>query len=124
MKIINIVLSVFVLLLISGCSEKSEIDNSYESIHCTLGDKDGNDKMELYYDFNDNKVYRFSIVNTYLLTDSIDVEKYEKGVSVTNAKYAGYSGKIWNNSKRRYDSDLSGYRNGSRIYGNRSGGSF
>ena len=100
MKIINIILSVFVLLLISGCSEKSEIDNSYESVHCVLGDKDGNDKLELYYDFNDNKVYRFSIVSTKLLDDSIDIEKYERIVADTNSKRAGYSGKVWHDNEK------------------------
>lgn len=72
----------------------------YESIHCVLGDKEGIEKMELYYDFNDNKVYRFSIVSTNALTDSIDIEKYEKAVTNTNAKYAGYSGKVWHDDEK------------------------
>lgn len=100
MKIINIILSVSFLLLTSSCSEKSEIENRYESIHCVLGDKNGTDKLELYYDFNDNKVYRFSIVTTKLLTDSIDIETYKRIVTDTNSKQAGYSGKVWHDNEK------------------------
>ena len=69
--------------------------NGYESIHCVLWDKEGIDKMELYYDFIDEKVYRFSIIGTNALSDSINVENYEKAMNATNEKYAGYSGKVW-----------------------------
>ena len=94
-----LVISAFSFLAFKSIKAASK-PNAYEPIHCVLEEKDSIDKMELYYDFNDNKVYRFSIVSTYALTDSIDIEKYEKGVSVTNAKYAGYSGKIWHDNEK------------------------
>ena len=43
---------------------------------------------------NDEVFYRFSIVSTNALSDSIDIEKYERAVTDANSKYAGYSGEF------------------------------
>ena len=49
---------------------------------------------------NDEIVYRFSIVSTNALSDSIDIEKYERAVTDANSKYAGYSEKVWHDNEK------------------------
>ena len=58
-----------------------------------------NDKIEIYYDFKDDSVYKYTIVITSPIQEDLDKEKQEQFISALNSQYKGLSSKIW------YDDD-------------------
>ena len=68
-------------------------------------------RMEIYYDFKDGQVYRYSIVNTNKLTENINIEAYKEMILNSNNKYKGFTGKFWTDNNvymttEIYDLDL------------------
>lgn len=68
-------------------------DNS--SIYCVMEDSLGENKMEIYYDFIDGEVYKFSIINTNKMTENVNVDAYKDSMKKLNDKYKGATGKFW-----------------------------
>ena len=66
-----------------------------KSIYCVMEDATKENKMEIYYDFKDGEVYRYSIVNTNKLTDNINVDAYKEMIQKSNDKYKGATSKFW-----------------------------
>jgi len=68
------------------------------SIYCVMEDASQENKMEIYYDFKDGEVYRYSIVNTNKLTENINVDAYKEAFLNSNNKYKGATSKFWNDN--------------------------
>lgn len=69
------------------------------SIYCVMEDAAQENKMEIYYDFKDGEVYRYSIVNTNKLTESINIDAYKETFLNSNNKYKGAISKFWNDNR-------------------------
>lgn len=109
--IIILVLIVLVILLgILFVRAERELKNN-TMIHCVMENNSKENKMELYFDFKDGQVYRYSIVNTNKLTDNINIDAYKQMLSNSNNKYKGATGKFWTDNNiyvttEIYDLDL------------------
>lgn len=53
------------------------------------------EKIEIYYDFKDGSVYKYTIVTTNPITKDVDREKQEQFITAGNLKYKGLIAKIW-----------------------------
>lgn len=71
-----------------------------DTIYCITENQEQNEKLEIYFDFKDKKVYRFSIIGTQNYSDSINIDRYIKSIDNTNKKYVGSLGKIWYDNKK------------------------
>lgn len=91
MKKIHIILIALVLLFISGCSENA---NNYEPVHCVFGNREKNDSIELFFDFKDKQVYRYSIFTVSKYNENINFDNYVKMTNNVNQKYVGAMGKV------------------------------
>ena len=79
-KIIIISVISILVLLISFFSVKYYLTNKKlkdnAPIYCISSSKDG--KMEIFFDFKDGEVYRYSIISTNKLTDDFDINRYKE----------------------------------------------
>lgn len=91
-----IVLVLGIVVVVVGMMLLFKKDES--SIYCVMEDTKQENKMEIYYDFKDGKVYRYSIVNTNKLTENINVEAYKEMMEKSNNKYKGATSKFWNDN--------------------------
>lgn len=64
------------------------------SIYCK-SETSQTDKIELYYDFKDGSVYRYTIVTTNPITEEVDRKRQEQFIDALNLKYKGIIAKIW-----------------------------
>ena len=64
------------------------------SIYCK-SETSPTDKIEIYYDFKDGSVYKYTIVTTNPITEDVDREKQEQFITAGNLKYKGLIAKIW-----------------------------
>ncbi len=91
--IIFILVIMLCLLSFKFLSINKELNNS-KSIYCVMNDN-GSNKMEIYYDFKNGMVYRYSIINTNEYNKNINVEIYKENFDKFNNKYKGAIQKFW-----------------------------
>ena len=80
-KIIYIIVIIFGISIALFCLMFLLINQNLKnnsSIYCIMEDDSKENKMEIYYDFKDGQVYRYSIVNTNKLTNKINIEAYKE----------------------------------------------
>lgn len=70
--VLVVLVSVGVFLAVRGSIAESKVED-YETLRCVMEDEDGIGKMEMYFDFNQKKVYRYSIISTNALNDRINI---------------------------------------------------
>ncbi len=109
-SIIFILLVVVILLGVMFWLTNQKLKNN-SSIYCVMEDNLKENRMEIYYDFKDGQVYRYSIVNTNKLTENINIEAYKEMILNSNNKYKGFTGKFWTDNNvymttEIYDLDL------------------
>ena len=100
-KIIHIIVIIFGISIALFCLMFLLINQNLKnnsSIYCIMEDDSKENKMEIYYDFKDGQVYRYSIVNTNKLTNKINIEAYKEMIQNTNNQYKGSTGKFWNDN--------------------------
>ncbi len=91
--IIFILVIILCLLSFKILSINKELNNS-KSIYCVMKDNSSN-KMEIYFDFKNGAVYRYSIINTNKYDKNIKVETYKEIFERFNNKYKGAIQKFW-----------------------------
>ncbi len=79
---------IITLLLLNLCKREEN-----QSIYCKTSSS--NDSIELYFDFNNNSLYRYSIITTNQITDEFDITIINKQTQINNEKYKGLISKIW-----------------------------
>jgi hypothetical protein len=79
---------IITLLLLNLCKREEN-----QSIYCKTSSS--NDSIELYFDFNNNSLYRYSIITTNQITDEFDISIINKQTQINNEKYKGLISKIW-----------------------------
>lgn len=91
--IIFILVIMLCLLSFKFLSINKELNNS-KSIYCVMNDN-GSNKMEIYFDFKNGMVYRYSIICTNKYNKNINVEIYKETIDKFNNKYKGAIQKFW-----------------------------
>lgn len=96
-----IILSIiFINNLKNKSNETDSIDHNAivsNAIYCKT-ETSPTDKIEIYYDFKDDSVYRYTIVTTSPIQEDFDKVKKEKlinSIETLNSKYKGLISKIW-----------------------------
>jgi hypothetical protein len=69
-----------------------ELQNN-KTIYCVMEDSES--KLEIYYDFKDSKVYRYTVISTNGYSSDINIDAYADNMSATNLKYKGVTNKVW-----------------------------
>ena len=99
-KTVLIIISVLALasitLNIVLISNQNAIDG--DAIYCKT-ETSPSDKIEIYYDFKDGSVYKYTIVITSPIQEALDKEKQAEFIAALNSQYKGLSSKVW------YDDD-------------------
>lgn len=80
--------------------------NENKTIYCVMEDLNNEGKMELYYDFKDNHVYRYSIISTYKMTDDFKIDVARDLANKSNEKYKGIIQNVWTDGKIRVSSEI------------------
>jgi hypothetical protein len=95
-KNLLIVVSILIVIIIGMgiklCFINKELQNN-KTIYCVMEDSES--KLEIYYDFKDEKVYRYSITNTQPYSEDINIDAYSNNANSSNLKYKGVTNKIW-----------------------------
>ena len=94
-----IILGIKVFLL------KEQLKNN-STIYCVMEDEKKENKMELYFDYKDGKIYKYSIINTNKMTDNINIDAYKQKMEDNNQKYKGATGKFWTDSNIYVTSEI------------------
>ena len=94
-----IILGIKVFLL------KEQLKNN-STIYCVMEDEKKENKMELYFDYKDGKIYKYSIINTNKMTDNINIDAYKQKMENNNQKYKGATGKFWTDSNIYVTSEI------------------
>ena len=81
-------IAIIITLLLNLCKREEN-----QSIYCKTSSS--NDSIELYFDFNNNSLYRYSIITTNQITDEFDITIINKQTQINNEKYKGLISKIW-----------------------------
>lgn len=105
--IVVIVLLVLVLsvLGVKYYSVRNELKDN-KTIYCVMEDPSNDGKMELFYDFKDNQVYRYSIVSTYKMTDDYKIDVAKELATKSNEKYKGIIQNVWTDGKVRVSTEI------------------
>lgn len=105
--IVVIVLLVLVLSIlgVKYYSVRNELKDN-KTIYCVMEDPSNDGKMELFYDFKDNQVYRYSIVSTYKMTDDYKIDTAKELAIKSNEKYKGIIQDVWTDGKVRVSTEI------------------
>ena len=105
--IIILILAVIVVALGIKTYTLNETAKNNESIYCVMEDKTQQTKMEMYFDFKDNQVYRYTVISTNPYTENINITNYETALNNTNKKYEGATSKVWTDNKKVVTTEIS-----------------
>ncbi len=94
----SIIAIIITLLLLNLCKREEN-----QAIHCKT--TNSNNSIEVYFDFNNNSLYRYSIITTNQINDEFDITNINKQTQINNEKYKGLISKIWydNNTYTTYE---------------------
>ena len=96
-KIIIISVISILVVLISFFSVKYYLTNKKlkdnAPIHCITNGSDS--KIEVFYDFKNGEVYRYSIISTNKITDSFDINRYKELTDKFNNENEGAIEKVY-----------------------------
>lgn len=98
--IIILILTFIIVALGIKVYTLNETSKNNETLYCVMEDKKQQSKMEMYFDFKDNQVYRYTVISTNPYKESINISNYEKIISNTNKKYEGAIAKVWTDNKK------------------------
>ncbi|MBE6147761.1 MAG: hypothetical protein E7168_05495 [Firmicutes bacterium] len=105
--IIIFILAVIILILGIKTYTLNETAKNNESIYCVMEDKTQQTKMEMYFDFKDNQVYRYTVISTNPYTENINITNYETALNNTNKKFEGATSKVWTDNKKVVTTEIS-----------------
>ena len=113
MKNKYVIFIVAIILLIIGMTilgfkyhnTSSELKNN-KMIYCVMEDPSNDGKMELYYDFKDNHVYRYTMVSTYKMTNDFRIDLARESANKSNEKYKGIIQNIWTDGNVRVSTEI------------------
>ncbi|MBQ7140925.1 MAG: hypothetical protein IJO32_05420 [Bacilli bacterium] len=102
---------ILVLIIVAGFFGIKDYNLTNElkenkTIYCVMEDSSNNGKMELYYDFKDNHVYRYSVISTYKMTDDFKIDVAKELANKSNEKYKGIIQKVWTDGNVRISSEI------------------
>ena len=78
--IIIFILALIILILGIKTYTLNETVKNNESIYCVVEDKTQQTKMEMYFDFKDNQVYRYTVISTNPYTENINIKNYRRTI--------------------------------------------
>lgn len=105
--IIILILTFIIVALGIKVYTLNETSKNNETLYCVMEDKKQQSKMEIYFDFKDNQVYRYTVISTNPYKESINISNYEKIISNTNKKYEGAISKVWTDNKKVVTTEIS-----------------
>lgn len=105
--IIILILAVIVVALGIKTYTLNETAKNNETIYCVMEDKTQQTKMEMYFDFKDNQVYRYTVISTNPYTENTNITNYETFMSNANKKYEGATSKVWTDNKKVVTTEIS-----------------
>ncbi len=105
--IIILILTFIIVALGIKVYTLNETSKNNETLYCVMEDKKQQSKMEMYFDFKDNQVYRYTVISTNPYKESINISNYEKIISNTNKKYEGAISKVWTDNKKVVTTEIS-----------------
>ena len=76
------------------------------TLYCVMEDQVNDGKMEFYYDFKDNHVYRYMIVSSYKMTDNFNVELAKALITKNNEAYKGIVQSFWTDNNTRLTTEV------------------
>jgi hypothetical protein len=96
-KNITLIVVVILIAIVIGMGIRlyfinKELQNN-KTIYCVTEDSES--KLEIYYDFKNGKVYRYSVINTQPFSESLNIDAYSDNANSFNLKYKGATNKIW-----------------------------
>ena len=106
-RLFIIILVVIILILGIKTYTLNETAKNNESIYCLMEDKIQQTKMEMYFDFKDNQVYRYTVISTNPYTENINITNYETLLNNANKKYEGITSKVWTDNKKVVTTEIS-----------------
>lgn len=78
----------------------------YENVYCVMEDTAENSKLEMYFDYQDNKIYRYTLIGTKPFSEDINIERYEKGGKIAEEKSLGLIEKYWFDEEKFVTMDI------------------
>jgi hypothetical protein len=99
-KNITLIVVVILIAIVIGMGIRlyfinKELQNN-KTIYCVTEDSES--KLEIYYDFKNGKVYRYSVINTQPYSEDLNIDSYSNVANSSNLKYKGVTNKIWYDS--------------------------